>query len=219
MAVTHLTEAQFEAEVLKSDLPVLLDFWADWCGPCKAIAPMLDQLAKEFDGRLKVMKVNVDENPRLAQAFRIQSIPFLALVAGGQVVDALTGAVDKKTLAAMVEPHLGAAPVGGVETWDPKRVRAAITAKDAVAVDLREPVDYNRAHLPGAINLPLEARAERLGALGRSTAYVFYARTAEGVDTVAKQANELGHAAIILEGGLLNWESSLFPIERGAPKA
>ena len=218
MAVTHLTEAKFEAEVLKSDLPVLLDFWADWCGPCKAIAPLLDQISQECEGRLRVMKVNVDENPRLAQAFRIQSIPFLALVAGGQVVDALTGAVDKRTLMAMVEPHLGAAKVGGVETWDPKRVKAAIAARQATAVDLREPGDFNRAHLPGAINLPLEGRTERLAEMGRSTAYVFYARTADGVDAVAKQANELGHAAIILEGGLLNWESSLFPIERGAPK-
>jgi rhodanese-related sulfurtransferase len=108
--------------------------------------------------------------------------------------------------------------VGGIETWDPKKVRAAITANQAIAVDLREAVDYNRAHLPGALSLPLEGREAALGAMGRSTAYVFYARTAEGVDTVAKQANELGHAAIILEGGLLNWESSLFPIERGARK-
>jgi thioredoxin 1 len=218
MPVTHVTEARFEADVLQSELPVLIDFWAEWCGPCRAIAPMLDQLAEQFEGRLKVVKVNVDENPRLAAAFRIQSIPFLALVAGGQLVDARVGAVDKNALIQMVEPHLPK-PSGAVETWDPKRVKLGIESRVAVAIDLREPVDFNRAHLPGALNLPPDGRNEAIAALRRGPRYVLYARTADGVPEVAKLVAEQGHATAVLEGGLLNWEASLLPIERGARPA
>jgi len=85
MTVLHVTDATFEAQVLTSELPVLIDLYADWCQPCKMIAPLVEKLATEYAGKLVVAKVNVDENPGLAQALRAQSIPMLVVVAGGRV--------------------------------------------------------------------------------------------------------------------------------------
>ncbi len=94
----EINEANFETEVLKSTEPVLVDFWANWCGPCKMLAPVLDEIAKEQAGRVKVAKVNVDENPSLAARFSIQSIPTLLYFAGGQLRRQTLGAVSKKRI-------------------------------------------------------------------------------------------------------------------------
>lgn len=91
----HVTDATFEAEVLNSDLPVLIDFWAEWCGPCRMVAPILDKLAKEFAGRVRIAKVNVDENPGLAQAFRVMSIPTIMLVKNRTIVFSQPGALPE----------------------------------------------------------------------------------------------------------------------------
>jgi len=99
-------DANFQTEVIKSDKPVLVDFWAIWCGPCKMIAPIVEELAKEYDGKLKVTKMDVDANPRTAMQYGIRSIPTLMIFKGGQVVEQIIGAVPKRHLLDKVSPHL-----------------------------------------------------------------------------------------------------------------
>jgi thioredoxin 1 len=101
--VIHVTDSNFEQEVLKSDLPTLVDFWAPWCGPCKAIGPVIDELANEYDGKVKITKMNVDENPETPGKFGIRAIPTLIFFKDGEVADQVTGAVGKTQLVAMLD--------------------------------------------------------------------------------------------------------------------
>ena len=105
--VTQLTDANFEAEVLKSNLPVLVDFWAPWCGPCKSIAPMVEDLATEYDGKLKVAKLNVDENPLTPTRYGVRGIPNLLILKSGTVKEQIVGAVPKARLVNAIEKALG----------------------------------------------------------------------------------------------------------------
>lgn len=104
--VGDVTDATFEVEVLKSPLPVLVDFWAPWCGPCRAVAPVVEEIATDYNGRLKVLKLNTDENPKTAQSYRISGIPSLMVFKNGQPVEQVVGAVPKTTLSNAVEKHL-----------------------------------------------------------------------------------------------------------------
>ena len=104
--VLHSSDATFVADVVNSDVPVLLDFWAPWCGPCRMVAPILDELSEEFAGRAKIAKVNVDENQQIPAQFGIRSIPTLILFKNGQVVATQVGALPKSQLAAFVEQAL-----------------------------------------------------------------------------------------------------------------
>ncbi|MGQ0551569.1 MAG: thioredoxin [Armatimonadota bacterium] len=108
----HVTDHTFESEVLKADLPVLADFWAEWCGPCRMIAPIVEDLAGEYAGRVKVVKVDVDENPHLAIDYQIMSIPTLALFKNGELVDRLIGYMPKSELTRRIYAALGALVTG-----------------------------------------------------------------------------------------------------------
>ena len=104
--VNKFNESNFEAEVLKSDIPVFVDFYADWCGPCKMMSPVIDKLAEEYAGRIKVGKVNVDEDNGLALEYGIMSIPNMVFFKNGEVVDRVVGAIPKPQMQARFEQNL-----------------------------------------------------------------------------------------------------------------
>ena len=101
-----VTGAEFEEKVLKSEVPVLVDFWAEWCGPCKAIGPSVEQLAAEYAGKAKVFKLDVDQDPMIASNYGVMSIPALLVFKGGKVVDQMVGAAPKATIAQLIERAL-----------------------------------------------------------------------------------------------------------------
>lgn len=105
-AAAQVTDATFKQEVLDSSVPVLVDFWAPWCGPCRMVAPVVDEIATQYEGQIKVVKVNTDDNPSVASQYGIRSIPTLMIFKGGQRVDMVVGAVPKTTLSNAIEKHL-----------------------------------------------------------------------------------------------------------------
>ena len=104
--ISHVTDATFDADVLKSTTPVLVDYWAEWCGPCKSIAPILDEVAKEYEGRLKIAKINVDENQQTPAKFGIRGIPTLMLFKNGNVEATRVGALSKSQLTAFLDSNI-----------------------------------------------------------------------------------------------------------------
>lgn len=104
--IVHVTDDSFESDVLKSDQPVLIDYWAEWCGPCKMIAPVLDEIAGEYAGRLKVAKLNIDDNPNTPPRYGIRGIPTLMLFKDGEVEATKVGAVSKSQLVAFIDSNM-----------------------------------------------------------------------------------------------------------------
>ncbi|NCJ07296.1 thioredoxin [Synechococcales cyanobacterium C] len=106
MSAAAVTDATFKEEVIDSDVPVLVDFWAPWCGPCRMVAPVVEEISDQYEGQIKVVKINTDENPNVASQYGIRSIPTLMIFKGGQRVDMVVGAVPKTTLANTLEKYL-----------------------------------------------------------------------------------------------------------------
>jgi thioredoxin 1 len=104
--VGNATESNFQTEVVDSKLPTLVDFWAPWCGPCKALSPVLEEIANEYRGRIKVVKVNTDDNPDVAMRHNVKGIPTVLLYKGGRVVETIVGNLPKRAFVEMVQKHL-----------------------------------------------------------------------------------------------------------------
>jgi len=212
--VRTIQDADLEREVIHSDLPVLIDFYADWCGPCKTMAPRLEKLAGDYAGALKVVKIDVDHNPMAVQMFRIQAMPTFVLVKDRQIVDVAQGAMDAGTLQQFVAPHVS--KPAGPEVWDSKRLKLALEIEMARPVDLRAAADFARARIPGAVNVPRVNQPLDFSALtpGGQT-YVFYDRTNDGVADIAARAHAAGVKAAALDGGFLGWEADGLRVQKG----
>ncbi len=104
--IQHVTDTSFDPDVLKSDVPVLVDYWAEWCGPCRAIAPVLEDVAKDYEGRIKVAKMNVDENPEVPRKYNIRAIPTLMLFKNGNLEATKMGAMSKSQLTAFLDSNI-----------------------------------------------------------------------------------------------------------------
>lgn len=107
MAVLHLSDENFKKEILESKLPCLVDFWAEWCGPCRKVTPIVEEMAEEFKGKFKIAKLNVDEGQKTALTFGVMSIPMLMFFKDGKVIEQVIGAINKAELKSKIEEHLG----------------------------------------------------------------------------------------------------------------
>jgi thioredoxin 1/putative thioredoxin len=209
--VTQVTEREFEQEVLRSETPVLIEFSAAWCGPCKTIAPEVEAFAQEMRGKVRVVKIDIDQSPLIARQLRVQSVPTFMLFAQGRIVDAVVGAIRKKQMHDMVEPYLPRAE-GALK---PRELAELMKRKAAAPVDTREPSAYARARIPGAKNLPLEQIEGRLAELFMLPGQpVLYCRSGEKTKEMATKLAEQGATVAFLEGGFLGWESDGLPVEK-----
>ncbi|MFO0762822.1 MAG: thioredoxin domain-containing protein [Byssovorax sp.] len=160
-SVPYVSEQDFEREVLRSELPVLIDFTADWCAPCKQVAPEVEAVARELEGKAKVVKIDIDKSKRLATSLRIQAVPTFMVIHRGRPVAGEQGVLRRNQLREMLEPFLPRAE-GAIRAVE---LAQLIQQRQVVAVDTRDARSYERARIPGAANLPLEEIEGRLAEL------------------------------------------------------
>lgn len=208
MATVEVLDDTFEKLVLQSPRPVLVDFWATWCAPCRMVAPILEELSETYAGRLTIAKVDVDRARMVAMRYRIQSIPTMALFVDGQPVQAVQGALPKEALVQFIEQHLPKGGAGITMTVD--ELAVAIDRKVPLQlIDVREPNDFSRSHLLGAQCVPVEDLPKRFQNEPPEELVVLICRTG---DKSKEAAEELGKAfperVVALEKGLLEWEGS-----------
>lgn len=212
MTVHSVTDATFEAEVIRSDLPVLVDLYADWCQPCKQLSPIVAQVAQELTGKIKVVNVDVDSNPIVAQTFRAQSIPMLLVLHQGKVVQHHVGVLDKPGLLRLLEPVM---PRSAAEVR-PDELAAWLTEGKVLPVDIRDAASYGRHRIPNAIHIPASELATRVDELqpfdGRIR--VLYGRSEEAKEWGEKLQAD-GVQVGFLTGGFLHWEADGLEVERG----
>ena len=209
--IPFVTERDFEQQVLMAETPVLVQFTADWCQPCKTIAPEVEGFAAEMEGKLKVLRVDIDKAQALARQLRIQSVPTFMLFVDQRLGDVQVGALGKKQLRAMVEPFLPRS-AGALKAPE---LAELIKQGAVVPVDVRDAAAHARAHLPGAKSMPLEELETRLAELYMLPGQpVLYDRSGDKTKELAERMAEQGAPVAFLEGGILAWEAEGLPIER-----
>jgi thioredoxin len=210
MGLSVITEEQFEAEVLRSELPVLVDFFAEWCQPCKQMTPILETLARELEGKAKLVKVDIDQSQRLAGMLRIQSVPTYMVFHQGRPVAAERGVLPKAKLQEVLEPFLPRAQ-GAIKVAE---LAELLKQNALVPIDIRDENSYRRAHIPKAVNLPLETIETRLAEMHMHGTPILYCRSGDKSKELAEKLAGDQIPVAFLEGGFLAWEIDMHPIER-----
>ena len=213
MALPVIAERDFEREVLRDELPVLVFFSTDRSAACKAALPEVEAIAHELEGKAKVVKVDVERSPRLAQSLRIQALPTFLVFSKARTVAAEQGPINRAQLRDLLDPFLPRAE-GAL-----RAVELAQAMKDgqAVAVDTRDARSYGRARIPGAAHIPMEEIETRLAELHMLPgAPILYCRSGDKTKEMADKLAEQGVPVGFLEGGFLAWESEGLPVERPA---
>ena len=209
--VPFVTERDFESVVLTSEIPVLMALVMERSAPCKAVAPELAAFAQEMEGKVKVVKIDVEKSPVIARQLRVQTVPTFMLFAEQKIADAQAGPIGRKEMRAMVEPFLPR-PQGALKA--PELVQL-LKEGAVVAVDTRDAAAYGRARIPGAKNIPLEEVAGRLAELYMLAGQpVLYCRSGDKTKELASTLAEQGVPVSFLEGGMLAWEADGNKIER-----
>jgi thioredoxin 1/putative thioredoxin len=211
MALTQITEQNFEHELLRSQLPVLIEFGAEWCGPCKTVLPELEALSLELEGKAKVVQIDIDRSPVLAREFGVQSVPTFIVLHQGRPVGGKVGALNRNQLRELLEPVLPRA-AGALK---PEEVAKLLKAGKISLVDTREPADYNRAHILGAASFPVDEIETRLAELHMlPNPPVLYCRAGDKTKDLTQKLAEGGTPVSFMEGGVLNWEATGFELIR-----
>jgi thioredoxin len=210
-SLLQVNEQNFEAEVMVSEIPVLVEFGATWCGPCKTVEPELKAFAAEMQGRVKVVTVDIDQSPMIAQAMGVRSVPTFVLFKGGRPADGRQGAIRKAEMMAMVEKHLPRAQ----GSLNAKEVAGYLKQDRIVMVDIRPHDVWERSRITGAVSFPMDTFDTRLAeliTLGKTP--VLYCRTGADAKAIAQKMAEAGAPIAYLDGGVLAWETEGFRLDR-----
>lgn len=211
MVMQEVSERDFVAEVVKSNIPVLVEFGAEWCGPCKVVAPELNALSSELQGKVKIVTVDIDRSPLLARELGVQAVPTFVVFEKGRPVNAHSGALKKAQLRELVEPFLPR-QAGSLK---PEEVAPLLMRRQVVLIDTREKAVFDRVHLPKAMNIPLGEVEQRIAELHMlPAAPVLYCRSGEQTKDLAGRLAREGTPVSFLEGGVLAWEAAGLPVER-----
>lgn len=204
-------EKSFDREIMQSSLPVLIEFSAAWCAPCKQIEPDVVALMHELEGKAKIVKVDVDQAPLLAQEFQVKSVPTFVVVHQKRVVAAQPGAMRRAQLRTMIESFL---PRSEAAIRVDEFIKLNQTGR-TIAIDTRDAASFARAHIPGATHIALQELESKLSTFATTGQVpVLYCRSGQDSKPVAEKLSEQGYPIAFLEGGFLAWEVAGQSIER-----